>query len=146
MSAEPFFSITIPGHKAEKDLGANTNASWRTIHRKRQADKKLVAAILMNSLNRMGLTGEQFLTNLGQYPIEDCLPVHVTFKRYYTGKAKQWDEDNLYSAYKPAQDALKTILGVDDKHFKTTVEQIRDDFTELEIIIAPAWALVEVAK
>jgi hypothetical protein len=47
---EPFFSIVIPNHKADKDLGANTNASWRTIHRKRQTDKKLVAAILMNSL------------------------------------------------------------------------------------------------
>jgi hypothetical protein len=74
------------------------------------------------------------------------LPVHVTFKRFYTGRAKQWDELNILSCYKGVEDGIALVLGCNDKYFHPTVEQIRDDFTELEIIIEPAWSRVEVAS
>lgn len=138
---DPFFSIVIANHKADRDLGANSHANWRTVYRKRKADKNLTTILMANQLNRMGLTGQQFLTNLGQYTLDECLPIHITFKRFYAGKAQKWDEDNLYSAYKAVQDGIKHVLGVDDSHFKPAVEQIRDEFTELEIVIEPAWAV-----
>lgn len=143
---EPFFSIVIPNFKADRHLGGNSRASWQSKYRKLKADKQLAQVILANQLNRMGLTGLNFLTNLGQYRLEECLPVHITYKRFYTGRAQVWDEDNLLVSFKGVQDGIKAILGCDDKYFKPVVEQIRSDCTELEVEITPAWDWKETVR
>lgn len=137
---EPFFSIVIGSHKADPALGANSRSHWGSIRRKQKADKDDAATRINAEFRRMGMSGQTFLTNFGQYSLEKCYPVHVTFKRFYSGRARLWDEDNLYSAYKGFQDGVKVALGVDDRFFKTSVEQIRADENELEIVIEPAWA------
>jgi hypothetical protein len=138
---EPFLSICIADHKPDKDLGGNSRANWQSKYRKLKVDKSLAAVKLANILNRMGMTGPEFLTNFGQHPIEECLPVHVTYKRAFTGRAKQMDIDNILVCYKGFTDGISAILGCNDKHFKITVEQTHDDeYNWLDIEIAPAWA------
>src|SRR5690348_10517180 len=99
MTPQPL-TITIPNHKADKDLGANSRAFWRTKHRKLTRDKNLAFTLLTNMLALRDQTAEDFLTGYGAYPIEAALPLNVTFRRLYTGRAQQWDIQNLYSAYK----------------------------------------------
>lgn len=132
-------TIVIPNHKADKALGGNSRASWQVKYRKLRQDKFDAANAIINQLNTLGITALEYLTNHDQYPIEDALPVQVTFKRFYTGKAMQWDDDNLSIAYKGFRDGISRVLGLNDKHFRAVVEQIRDDFNELEIEVRPAW-------
>jgi hypothetical protein len=141
-------AFMIPNHKADERLGANSRAHWAVKHRLLKADKETAWHLAINCLNAFGLVPETFLYDetLGQ-TASDGLPVLIHFKRFYSGAAKLWDDDNLASAYKGFRDGISVALRLNDRHFNNKIEQVRvDKGNWLEVYVYPAWAIPPILK
>jgi hypothetical protein len=135
-------SFMVPNHKADEKLGANSRANWRVKHRLLSADKHMAWQLTLGCLTSQGMAPDDFLCGDKKYRLpEEVFPVLIHFKRFYSGKAQQWDDDNLASAYKGFRDGIAIGLDLNDKLFRGKIEQARVDKDNwLEVYIYPAWA------
>jgi hypothetical protein len=135
-------TLSFP-HKADRDLGGNSRAYWRTKHNKLKTDKEAAWAFTLEALTRAGTYATEFLTHDNAFSLEDALPINLLFRRYYGGISKEWDQDNLILSYKGLRDGIALALNINDRRINSYVEQIRQaQPARLEVVIAPAWALV----
>ncbi len=141
MAAIPARLILDIPHVADRDLGGNSRAYWRTKYNKLKANKDAAWAFTLEALTRAGTFAGEFLTHDQAYTTEQIYPVQLVFTRYYSGTAKEWDDDNLTLAYKGFRDGICAGLGgINDRLVRTRVEQIRVmGPSRLGIEIIPAW-------
>jgi hypothetical protein len=135
-------SFMIPGHKANEKLGANSRAHWAAKYKLLKADKQTAWQLAIGCLNNLGGLPDEFLFDeFKGHSASDTFPVIIHFKRFYSGHAQQWDDDNLASAYKGLRDGIAVALNLNDKYFKNEIEQVRVDADNwIEIYVYPAWA------
>jgi hypothetical protein len=134
--------VIFERHKADKDLGGNSRASWRTIRRKNKSNENTAFIQTTKTLRDIGFDSTHFLTNKYSLPFEQALPLKVICRRVFCHPANQWDTDNLAGCFKGFLDGVSGALVVNDKSFRPSYEQIRTkDETRLEIEIIPAWAV-----
>jgi hypothetical protein len=137
-------TVLFERHKADKDLGGNSRASWRTIRRKNKSNENTAFILTIGTLRKLGVGSEYFLTNAYLLPIEAALPLKIICRRVYCHPAQQWDQDNLAGCFKGYLDGVAGALVVNDKSFRPVYEQVRTmNETRLEIELIPAWASKE---
>lgn len=136
--------VTFERHKADKDLGGNSRASWRTIRRKNKTNANTAFYAAKKALEDADTGLDNFLTNGYQLSLEQALPLKVICRRVFCSPANQWDQDNLAGCFKGYLDGISSAIVIDDKSFRPVYEQVRTkDETRLELEIVPAWAVKE---
>jgi hypothetical protein len=139
--------FTIPNGQVDPRLAGNSRYSALGKSRLTKKNRKDAFTLAKHCLD--GVTGEEFLTNCGQHPIEDAFPVTLVCRRVYTGMAQIYDDDNIRLAFKAYRDGICDALEISDAPRYLTGQYPQErrntrggDYLEFELY--PAWTTANI--
>jgi hypothetical protein len=140
-------TIVFPNYKINPRLSGNGRGS---AYMKREAQRLAKAdgqRLCLAALDEAGTWASDFLTNGGEYTLDEALPLTVICRRFYSGHSQLMDKENCLMGFKYYIDGIaKALASVNDRDFDLKLEQAREKTGHrFEISLIPAWAVKEQA-